>query len=205
VTHCLKDRPLKQHRPSLTELPDLFDRFGGNIVRLAAFLEYKPRQVNRWIAEAAEPIRIGLLERLAQARATEARAKLLRPEIQVFIIPSEIKTLVSLYYRCSWDELQALDVTDILNLMDCDPEKPPSLRYKLSWPDLKEVVVSLDAQPTVISGVTYEWWHQHVMLCWVGLGDESPALSQYDALPEVTPKVIEATVRLLIKRLGKYL
>lgn len=204
---CIKDRPLKKtkHRPTYKELPELFDLFGGNLFKVADYTGYSPRQVNYWITEADPIIKIGLMERLAAARLRQKRAVDLRPELPAFIIPSEIKALVSLFYRLSWDALLMLDIQDMLYDMDADPEKPPTLRYKMEWADLRDSLNALDAATSTIHGVGYYKWHQHVLMTWVGLNEQSPLWETYEALPEVTPEHTEKTLRALIKQLSKYL
>lgn len=251
---CIQERPLKR-RPKLTELPDLFNHFGGNIQALAKATGYSRDQVYVWINEAAPPIKEALLEKLEQSRVKYAQDKLiadvnkeLRKEIPAFVIPSEIKQLVSLYYRLSEIELSYIDITDMLKDMDADPEKPSTLRYKMDWADLKSAVLDLDngfeyaalirpskivpgvkwdrkpperlGGPVVIGGVTYEWWNQHVLMSWVGLYKESPLHELHEYSPELFDEIerpdgskskevkqvfLEPVLRLLIKRLEKYL
>lgn len=226
-------------RPSYARLLELIDMMGGNLHKVADYTGYKVRQVNYWITEADPEMKAILCEALARARARQRRAIDLRPEIPAFLIPSEIKPLVSLYYRLPWDELMLLDIEFMLKGMDDDPEKPPTLRYKMEWADLKAAVLDLDQTfpyappgkpdqvrtlggPVTVQGVTYEWWHQHILMHWIGLGAESPLFEQYDYPPEVMqdagidlqtglmrreviPALLEKTIRLLIQRLGRHL
>lgn len=203
---------MKKQRPTLPRLGELIEQYGGNVSRLADNLGYSPKQIHRWIADAPDLARIGLLEKLATARATEQRARLLRSDVPAFIIPAEIKTLVGLFYRLSWDELQALDVQDILNLMDCDPDAPRSLRYKMDWADLRNCLTEIDNSDTAVCGVHYHAWNQHVLMAWVGLCDQSPLWSTHEDLPRVVDDNLravgvhlETTVRKLIQLLEKYL
>ena len=203
---------MKKQRPSLPQLAELIEQFSGNITRLADDLGYKPRQIHRWISDAPDLARIGLIEKLMVARATEARARLLRSDVPAFIIPSEIKTLVGLFYRRSEAELNALDIQSILDMMDSDPERPASLRYKMDWADLKSSLLAIDSDASNVCGVTYPGWNQHVLMCWVGLCDESPLWESHSDLPRVVDDEgravgphLESTVRLLIKQLEQYL
>jgi hypothetical protein len=241
----IKERPMTKtrRRPGYKELPELFDMFGGNLHKVADYTGYGVRQVNYWITEAPEAVKIGLMEHLAKARARQKQAIDLRPELPGFIIPSEIKPLVSLYYRLPFEELLLLDIEDMLLAMDSDPDKPPTLRYKMEWQDLKDAILDLEhtfqytrpsrpnspadepktlGGPVTIGGVTYEWWHEYVLMSWVGLNALAPLLERHEYPPEVMqdvgkdpetglmkreviPHYLEKTIRLLIKRLGRYL
>lgn len=243
----MQARPLKKKRPTYPELAEIIDLCCGNLHEVAHYTEHSIRQVNYWLTRAPEEIKVGLMEGLALARTRQKRAVTLRIEIPAFIIPHELKALVSLYYRLSWDELMTLDINDMLTGMDDDPEKPATLRYKMDWADLRSAILDIDhgflyahpiARPldnpikpgelmdreepkmiggsAIIQGVTYDWWHQHILMSWVGLQSESPLYQAHEHPPEVMqdsrdggremiPSFIEPTVRLLIKRLETYL
>ena len=83
-----------KRRPTYPELGELITRCGGNLSRVGAECGYTARSVQGWIKDAHDPIKIGLLERIAQAKAIEAKAKLLKHSVKAFIIPSELKALV---------------------------------------------------------------------------------------------------------------
>lgn len=240
----IKERPtVKKPRPTLKELGELIELYCGNIPALAEDLGYKPRQVYRWIREAPEALQIELMALIAKGRAIAKRARdLKQAEPLALLLPHEIKSLISLYYRLTWDQLMAWDVEDVLSMMDSDPEAPPSLRYKMSWADLRTELagvapdldanglavprtgyVGLESLTVAVGESHYAGWHQHTLMSWVGLNDQSPLWDHHDHLPQVIETVrvledgvwvdksvpfgphIEATVRLLIKRLEKYL
>lgn len=234
---CIQERQLKKdrHRPTLKSLPDLFDQFGGDVSKVAKFTGYSRDQVYTWINEAPDEIREWLLQRLAKARAARDRAKLLRPELPAFIIPVEIRPLIRLYYRTPWPELQLLEVSEVLAHMDEDPDAPKALRRKLTWQDLRDILAGkpadLDADLNPIPGTAKSGiseltvqaegmhltgWHEHVLLSWIGLGDESPLWEHHEHLPKVVEPDrdgqlwpvgdhLENTLRLLIQRLEPYL
>lgn len=222
VVTCMQERPIRKPRPSFVQLPELFDQFGGNISAVAQFLGYSRDQVYTWINEAHPDIKIGLNERLAKARynaeqaaVIDGRAKNRRNELPAFILPHEVKTLVGLYYRLTWDQLQQADIKEILHRIDEDPDAPRALRHKLSWEQVRQALGDINAGfthtfriyrhrkgkasqllkewqedlggPVTVDGVTYTGWHEHALMSWVGEQLNSPLCDHYDldALPQV--------------------
>lgn len=207
-----------KRRPTYPQLIDMITRCGGNLSRVGAECGYSARSVQGWIKDAHEPIKIGLLEAIAKAKAIEARSKLLKHSVKAFIIPSELKALVSLHYRLSDAELNQLEIDQVLATYDTDPDKPQTLKYKLTWSQLAAELAKIENMTIQICGRNINRWYLHVLMHWVGLGDESPVFDDYEYLPEVTfkkhdnqdqrevyLKFIEPIVRLLIKRLEQYL
>lgn len=197
----------EKHRPRISELPDLFDRFGGNLTKLADHIGYKPRQVQRWIAEAKPVDRELLQEALEKARAREARAKALRPTVPAFILPAEVKHILHEYYHTPWKALAGLDKIDLDGMgyeksvsirKRPNPTTGQTLHEKLGWADVRELVESLSE------------WDDHVLRCWVGLGDSTPLklrLEQEEAPPppKITLDHQDTTLREVFNKLVKYL
>lgn len=205
-----------KRRPTYPELGELITRCGGNLSRVGAECGYTARSVQGWIKDAHDPIKIGLLERIAQAKAIEAKAKLLKHSVKAFIIPSELKALVALHYRLSDTELNNLEIDQVLAAYDTDPDKPRTLKYKITWAELAAELARIENMTITVSGRNINRWYLHVLMCWIGLADESPLLDDYEFLPDIQTedrdgnynvalKYIEPIVRLLIKRLEQYL
>lgn len=207
-----------KRRPTYPQLIDMITRCGGNLSRVGAECGYSARSVQGWIKDAHEPIKIGLLEAIAKAKAIEARSKLLKHSVKAFIIPSELKALVALHYRLSDTELNQIEIDQVLAAYDTDPDKPRDLKYKLTWAELGQELAKIEQMTIAVGGRNISRWYLHVLLHWVGMGDESPLFDEYEYLPEVLTKsndgndhaqvylkYIEPIVRLLIKRLEPYL
>lgn len=195
----------KRHRPSLPELGDALERFGGSRKKVAQFYGYSKRSVDIWIDDAQEDIKIGLLEIEAKAKAAAKQAKLRRQELGAFIIPGELKPLVSLYYRLSWAELNQLEIAQVLELADQDPDQAQALRVKLTW---EQVAKALDPLADVIAtrgSMHIKGWDQHVLYCWVGLSEKSPLWEHWDQMPDPSPADTEETVRAVIQKLSQFL
>ena len=207
---------VKKRLPSYPQLNDLIIQCAGNLSRVGSKCGYSARYIQIHIKNAPEPIKIGLLESIAKAKALEARSRLLKKSVPVFIIPSEIKALVSLHYRLTDTELNNLEIDQVLATYDTDPDKPRSLKYKLTWAELAKELATLEQMTISVAGRNVSRWYLHVLMHWAGVGKFSPVFEDYDMLPEITfenkegyqevyLKCIEPIVRLLIKRLEQYL
>jgi len=208
----------KRHRPTYPQLAELITRCGGNLSRVGSECGYSARSVQGWIKDAHEPVKIGLLEAIAKAKAVEAKARILKHSVKAFIIPSELKALVALHYRLSDTELNQIEIDQVLASYDTDPDRPKALKYKLTWAELGQELAKIEQMTIAVGGRNISRWYLHVLLHWVGMGDESPLFDEYEYLPEVLSKsndgndqarvylkYIEPIVRLLIKRLEQYL
>lgn len=207
---------VKKRLPSYPHLDELITQCGGNLSRVGSKCGYSARYIQIHIKNAPEPVKIGLLESIAKAKALEARSRLLKKSVPVFIIPSEIKALVSLHYRLTDTELNNLEIDQVLATYDTDPDKPRSLKYKITWAELATELARIENMRIAVAGRNVSRWYLHVLLHWAGVGSQSPVFEDYDLLPEITfenkegyPEVylkyIEPIVRLLIKRLEQYL
>ncbi len=195
----------------------------GNLAHVAAECGYSTRSVELWIKEANELTRLGLLEAIAKGKAAgnvkrllEIKTQRLKRSVPAFIIPSEIKALVSLHYRLTDTELNNLEIDQVLATYDTDPDKPRSLKYKLTWAELAKELATLEQMTISVCGRHVHRWYLHVLMCWAGVGEQSPVREDYDYLPDIMTenhdgsysvqlKHIEPIVRLLIKRLEPYL
>jgi hypothetical protein len=200
----------KRHKPTLRELGDLIDHFGGNLHAIARHTDYGVRQVNNWIKNAPDALKLHLLERLGAARATERRAIILRDDLPAFVIPRDLKHLVHLYLHRPWHELLELEIDEVLDDADESLDTPRTLRKKLTWDELRDAINDLDAGfahtfrrfdlatgellaeraemiggPSCIAGQTIPGWHHHALMSWVGLNAESPLWDFHEDLPAV--------------------
>lgn len=227
VATAIKTSPKRseKRRPTYPQLHQLILDNHGNLAHVAAECGYSTRSVEQWIKEANEVTRLGLFEAIGKGKAEGNRKRLLEIKTQrlkrsvpAFIIPSEIKALVSLHYRLTDAELNNLEIDQVLATYDTDPDKPRALKYKLTWAELGQELAKIEQMTIAVGGRNLNRWYLHVLLHWVGLGDESPVFDDYDYLPEITfkkhdnqdqrevyLKYIEPIVRLLIKRLEPYL
>lgn len=215
-------RPAK-HRPTYPQLHQSILDNHGNLAHVAAECGYSTRSVEQWIKEANEVTRLGLLEAIAKGKAQgnvkrllEIKTQRLKRSVPAFIIPSEIKALVSLHYRLTDTELNNLEIDQVLATYDTDPDKPRSLKYKITWAELAKELATLEQMTINVSGRHVHRWYLHVLMHWAGVGKFSPVFEDYDMLPEITfenkegyqevyLRYIEPIVRLLIKRLEQYL
>ena len=211
-----------KHRPTYPQLHQMILDNHGNLSHVGAECGYSTRSVEQWIKDANEPTRLGLLEAQAKGKAAgnvkrllEIKTQRLKRSVPAFIIPAEIKALVSLYYRLTDAELNELEIDQVLATYDTDPDKPSTLKYKITWAELGQVLAGLEALTINIDGYHVNRWYLHVLMHWAGVGDQSPVFEDYQYLPdvmidgrngpEVIHKHIEPIVRLIIKRLSKYL
>lgn len=213
----------EKRRPTYPQLHQMILDNHGNLAHVAADCGYSTRSVEQWIKEANEVTRLGLLEAIAKGktnsnvkRLLEIKTQRLKRSVPAFIIPSEIKALVSLHYRLTDTELNNLEIDQVLATYDTDPDKPRSLKYKLTWAELAKELATLEQMTISVAGRNVSRWYLHVLMHWSGVGNQSPVFEDYDHLPEVCfegreghqevyLKYIEPIVRLLIKRLEQYL
>lgn len=212
-----------KHRPTYPQLHQMILDNHGNLAHVAADCGYSTRSVEQWIKEANELTRLGLLEAIAKGktngnvkRLLEIKTQRLKRSVPAFIIPSEIKALVSLHYRLTDTELNNLEIDQVLATYDTDPDKPRSLKYKLTWAELATELARIENMRIAVAGRNVSRWYLHVLMHWAGLGIQSPVFDEYEHLPdlcfenkegypEVYLKYIDPIVRLLIKRLEQYL
>lgn len=169
-------------RPKVSELPDLFVLYGGDLKKLAAAYGHKKKQAEAWILQTDAPTQLLLRAALATAKAEakqfESRARALQDELKVTIPLAEIKHLFTTFFTTPWAELAEADTLD---LEATGYEKSTSVRTRpnpttaetlhqlMSWADIRDIAESFGERDT------------HVLMAWVGQGGKSPLAQQLKA------------------------
>lgn len=212
----------KKHRPKITELPQLFKQFGGNLTALGASILYTPKQIRRWMKEAGPAKEAELEAELKKAREEadkadleaeirNSKAKQVQSALSCNLPLSEVKHLFHTFYHTPWPVLDALDKSDFDGMgyekstsvrTKPNPNTNETLHQQLSWQDVKDIASAMNEA------------EEHILMCWVGVGSRStlslrlkaleppeyPGLVTVDQKEAVLSRVYDLIAPKLIKR-----
>lgn len=201
----------KKRRPKITELPELFYQFKGNLSALGASILYTPKQIRRWMKEAGPAKEAELEAELQKARDEAVKAELFQSSLSCNIPLSEIKHLIHTFYHTPWPVLEGLDKSDFDGMgyekstsvrTKPNPNTHETLHQQLSWQDVKDIASAMNEA------------EEHVLMCWVGVGSRStlslrlkkleppeyPGLVTVDQKEQVLSRVYDLIAPKLVKR-----
>ena len=129
-----------------------------------------------------------------------------------FISLSDLQALLTVYFNTPYPQLLASENAiqrKAVKAMSCSDDGGPttgeSLKSKLSWTQVKEVISKLESKVVSVSGVQYTGRYVYVLACWVC--KEDPRLEEnileFGPIPKF--KQIEVAVKKFIESIERYL